>query len=254
MVSREKTNGSSQTGDNASIASSTVASERSKTAPAASTKRRQTSLRNFFADKTKRAVSFQETHEKKTTTQFYPLTPPTPVSPHTPLTPPTAQEPPLATPPSPDSVPVIFKKAKRESTVQNPTDITGDNTFKPQKYPPPKKKALEQTYLDLGQIDFGKRTICQTCGMLYVHGLNEDSQQHARICMDYMKGVPFTVPQARVVATDLKGSIVEVRREWTHACICCAYRRQLAHSHNTILYFHYTYRFDIQIAILFVAN
>jgi acyl-ACP thioesterase len=72
---------------------------------------------------------------------------------------------------------------------------------------------LEQTYLDLGQKSFAKRSICNTCGMLYVHGLNEDSQQHSRICMDYIKGVPFTVSQARLVSSYLKGSIVEVSRD-----------------------------------------
>jgi hypothetical protein len=215
MVSRKKTQVSSKTIDN-SRDLSVVGTEKSKTAK--STKGHQTSLRNFFgtaASKTKRTVSFQENNENKTANSVCPLTPPTPVSPQTPLTPPTAQDAPLATPPSPDNVAVIFKKAKRETTTQtNPKDSSIDQSNEP---PPSvsnkrqEKKALEQTYLDLGQVDFGKRTVCNTCGMLYVHGLNEDSKQHSRICMDYMKGVPFAVPQARVVATDSKGSIVEVR-------------------------------------------
>jgi hypothetical protein len=138
------------------------------------------------------------------------LTPPTPVSPQTPLTPPTAQDAPIATPPSPDNVPAVFKKAKLSSTEQTQKDGAKEKGPTVQKNRQ-QKKTLEQTYLDLGQGDFGKRTICKTCGMLYVHGLSEDSQQHSRICMDYMKGIPFTASQARVVATDSRGFIVEVR-------------------------------------------
>lgn len=220
MVLRKKTKASSRTDESTSDLPSTAELlERAKTAPAATTKtkRRQTSLRNFFgtaAGKTKRTVSFQENQSKKTATGFCPLTPPTPVSPpQTPLTPPTAQEPPVETPPSPDTVPVVFKKPKRDTTVDTQKDDASRTDEPLSQKNRPQKKALEQTYLDLGQGDFGKRTICNTCGMLYVHGLNEDSQQHSRICMDYMKGVPFNAPQARVVATDLKGSIVEVRRD-----------------------------------------
>jgi hypothetical protein len=180
-------------------------------------KRRQASLRNFFADKTTRTVSFQEkTHSRKRTSDLYPMTPPTPVSPNTPQTPPTmlASPHPTATPPTPDVV-AIFKKSKRETSSQVVARSAipillkcGEN-----------KKALEQTYLDLGQCDFGKRTICTTCGMLYVHGLNEDSKQHSRICLDYLSGVPFNVSQARVVASDLLGSIVEVR-DFGRRCCC----------------------------------
>jgi len=44
---------------------------------------------------------------------------------------------------------------------------------------------MEQMYLDLGQSNFAKPTICNMCGMLYVHGLSEDATQHDRICQDY---------------------------------------------------------------------
>jgi hypothetical protein len=208
MVSKQNaetlvtTGGSMFPSSDAAIASATAA-------PALAMKRRQTSLRNFFADKTTRTVSFQEeTHNRKRTADVYPMTPPTPVSPHAPQTPPTMLAPadPTATPPTPDVV-AIFKKPKRETSSQEVVRSAVPILRKCGE----SKKALEQTYLDLGQGDFGKRTICTTCGMLYVHGLNEDSQQHSRICLDYLKGVPFNVSHARVVASDSLGSIVEVR-------------------------------------------
>jgi hypothetical protein len=56
------------------------------------------------------------------------------------------------------------------------------------------RKKTQQLYLDCGQRDFGSRSVCATCGMLYVHGLVEDAIQHARICQDYIQGVPFAIP------------------------------------------------------------
>lgn len=227
MATRRDTKASSREENNSSKLSSSSASEKSKIAATKSTTSRQTSLRNFFgtAGTTKRTVSFQKQNVQKKASNFCLLTPPTPVSPQSLPTPPTEQDAhAAATPPSPDNVAVVFKKAKRETSQEK--NVTDSRVSKSG------KKALEQTYLDLGQVDFGKRTICQTCGMLYVHGLNEDSKQHSRICMDYMKGVPFTVPQARVVATDSKGSIVEVR--WrVNVCTCLV----LASSETYIMYF-----------------
>ena len=219
MASRNTSNDSNQQIGGACNLSSTNELKGAKTIEN-STKRRQTSIRNFFGNAatttTKKTISLQDNSKKDKTLGFCPLTPPTPISPQTPLTPPTEQAPAVAfaTPPSPvgaDSVALIFKKAKRDATptkAQTDTPSASHNNEK-------QKKALEQTYLDLGQKSFAKRTICKTCGMLYVHGLNEDSQQHSRICMDYMKGIPFTIPQARVVSSDLKGSIVEVSRDYT---------------------------------------
>lgn len=215
MVSRKNSTDGSQQSDGSCNSSLTYALKGAKST-VNSTKRRQTSIRNFFGNAAtstkKKTTSFQDNSKKGKTPCFCSLTPPTPISPQTPLTPPTEQAPPgaVATPPSSvgaDCVALIFKKAKRDST---PTKAQTDsvNTFCNSGKP---KKALEQTYLDLGQKSFAKRTICNTCGMLYVHGLNEDSQQHSRICMDYMKGVPFTIPQARLVSSYLNGSIVEVR-------------------------------------------
>ena len=236
MVPRRNTHTTVSTGgDVHDSSSSSAAIERAKTPAAASSmKRRQTSLRNFFgtAGKTNQMLSKRDTMK---TSDFYPMTPPTPVSPQTPLTPPTAQEAPFATPPSPADD-VIFKKAKRETTAQILTEFiyTGTTTVRNVR---PQKKALEQTYLDLGQGDFGKRTICNTCGMLYVHGLDEDSQQHSRICLDYIKGVPFSAPQARVVASHSNGLIVEVSR--AHHAFTQLFTSTDRPIHNLALSFYY---------------
>lgn len=75
-----------------------------------------------------------------------------------------------------------------------------------------KKRSLEQMYLDLGQRNFGRRTICKLCGMLVVEGVAEDIQQHAKICKDYKQGVAFCTQGRRVVANFAAdaSSIVEV--------------------------------------------
>ena len=55
--------------------------------------------------------------------------------------------------------------------------------------PAKKQKQSTQLFLDFGQNNFGKQTICDICGMLRVHGLDEDDLQHAKICDDYKQGV-----------------------------------------------------------------
>ena len=71
---------------------------------------------------------------------------------------------------------------------------------------------MQQMYLDLGQSNFAKPTICNMCGMLYVHGLSEDATQHDRICQDYQLGVPFQLSHPRVVGKHGGGDVVvEVR-------------------------------------------
>jgi len=47
----------------------------------------------------------------------------------------------------------------------------------------------QQLFLDFGQSSFGKRTVCNICGMLRVHGVAEDDVQHDKICKDYKEGV-----------------------------------------------------------------
>lgn len=60
-----------------------------------------------------------------------------------------------------------------------------------------KPKVFEQLYLDLGQKDFGKQIICPICGMLYIHGLIDDTKQHDNICIQYQQGVNFVIQQPK---------------------------------------------------------
>lgn len=73
-----------------------------------------------------------------------------------------------------------------------------------------KSGSFQQMYLDLGQRNFGQN-ICDTCGMMYIHGVQEDIKQHARVCKDWKEGVPFQASQARVVVQNKDSLIVEVR-------------------------------------------
>ena len=59
------------------------------------------------------------------------------------------------------------------------------------KEPPIKrqKQQSNQLFLDFGQTSFGKQMICNICGMLRVHGLDEDDAQHDKICKEYKEGV-----------------------------------------------------------------
>ena len=66
----------------------------------------------------------------------------------------------------------------------------------------PKLRKLQQMYLDLGQRNFGKQTVCNICGMLFVHGVEEDAKEHERICKEVREGVAFQLQRTacRVVA------------------------------------------------------
>jgi hypothetical protein len=72
------------------------------------------------------------------------------------------------------------------------------------------KLKLRQVYLDLGQRAFGKQTICKTCGMMFVHGVQEDVDQHDKICDEFLHGVHFQLKNPRLVGVFDEGSIVEV--------------------------------------------
>lgn len=52
-----------------------------------------------------------------------------------------------------------------------------------------KHQTSNQLFLDFGQDSFGKQTLCNICGMLRVHGLDEDDVQHDKICKEYQEGV-----------------------------------------------------------------
>ena len=55
--------------------------------------------------------------------------------------------------------------------------------------PAKKQKQSNQLFLDFGQNSFGKQTVCSVCGMLRVHGLDEDDAEHDKICKEYQEGV-----------------------------------------------------------------
>ena len=76
-----------------------------------------------------------------------------------------------------------------------------------------RSKLHQQTYLDFGQQTFGKQTLCQTCGMLFDETVEDDSKQHSRVCLDYVRGVPFQAEAPRIVAPLGKDTaIIEVRQ------------------------------------------
>ena len=69
--------------------------------------------------------------------------------------------------------------------------------------------SLQQMYLDLGQRDFAAQQVCNICGMLYVHGVAEDLQQHAKICHVYQQGVPFFGEKSRRTAARIVATFVD---------------------------------------------
>jgi len=77
-------------------------------------------------------------------------------------------------------------KKKSSSTKNNNKQQQITTNIKPIKR---QKQSSNQLFLDFGQNSFGKQTVCNICGMLRVHGLDEDSQQHDKICKDYKEGV-----------------------------------------------------------------
>jgi N-acetyltransferase len=61
---------------------------------------------------------------------------------------------------------------------------------------------ITQMYLDLGQSNFAARSICAICGMMTVHGMDEDDAEHDKVCAEYRNGVSFLGwKNERVVAT-----------------------------------------------------
>eukprot|EP00952_Eustigmatos_sp_NYUAD-ZCMA_P004690 20621-Eustigmatos_ZCMA.PRE.1 len=51
------------------------------------------------------------------------------------------------------------------------------------------KRKYTQTFLDLGQRSYGKRTLCPDCGLLYVNGESQDERDHAAFCKSVTDGV-----------------------------------------------------------------
>ncbi|KAL3811911.1 hypothetical protein ACHAXA_001436 [Cyclostephanos tholiformis] len=84
--------------------------------------------------------------------------------------------------------------------------------------PAKKRKQSNQLFLDFGQKSFGKQTVCNVCGMLRVHGLDEDDSQHDKICKEYQEGVTcLGWKNERMVAAFGKDErILEVRPDDAH--------------------------------------
>jgi len=76
----------------------------------------------------------------------------------------------------------------------------------------PKKATLNQTYLDLGQRDFGKSVTCPLCGCLYIQGDMDDEATHQAFCKQKKKGLCLTTLRGHNVCTKLEGDrkVVEV--------------------------------------------
>lgn len=53
------------------------------------------------------------------------------------------------------------------------------------------KEKQQQLYLDFGQNSFAKQILCADCGMLFVHGVEDDYKSHKMICKEYKQGVSF---------------------------------------------------------------
>ena len=79
--------------------------------------------------------------------------------------------------------------------------------------PVKKRKQSNQLFLDFGQNSFGKQTVCNVCGMLRVHGLDEDDSQHDKICKEYQEGVTCLgwKNERMVAAFEKDDRILEVR-------------------------------------------
>lgn len=100
------------------------------------------------------------------------------------------------------------------ASASSKTRKTDQNTVcsKPNKK---QRQFTNQLFLDFGQNSFGRQSICNICGMLRVHGMEEDDAQHAKICKEYREGVScLGWKNERRVATFGRGDrILEVRSE-----------------------------------------
>lgn len=113
---------------------------------------------------------------------------------------------------------------KNTSTTKNGTHkaVIGHNNINlprkhqvsPSSSKKPKKKQ-QQLYLDFGQRDFAAKHICNVCGMMFVHGEQEDIRTHDKICRDYREGVTFqnfkSISKFLLPRQQLYAHIVEVR-------------------------------------------
>eukprot|EP00578_Thalassiosira_sp_NH16_P003419 CAMPEP_0181139678 /NCGR_PEP_ID=MMETSP1071-20121207/34908_1 /TAXON_ID=35127 /ORGANISM="Thalassiosira sp., Strain NH16" /LENGTH=291 /DNA_ID=CAMNT_0023226597 /DNA_START=220 /DNA_END=1095 /DNA_ORIENTATION=+ len=104
------------------------------------------------------------------------------------------------------------KSTETKTMDQNSDFFSKRNTEKRTKK---QKQSSNQLFLDFGQNSFGKQTICNICGMLIVHGLDEDDAQHSKICKEYKEGVACLgwKNERRVGTFGKDDKILEVRPE-----------------------------------------
>jgi hypothetical protein len=165
-------------------------------------KSRQSSMQSFLAPSAGNNKRLRVRSPPTTVTQATPDTPPTPA----PALLVHSQESPL---PKSTRVSLGSQSSARKS---HTSKMRMNNAQGETNRQDSSKKSFQQMYLDLGQRNFAKRTLCCVCGMMYdANGAIEDIEQHNRVCKDYIQGVPFQASQARVVAKDDASSIVEVR-------------------------------------------
>ncbi|CAH0481657.1 unnamed protein product [Peronospora belbahrii] len=88
---------------------------------------------------------------------------------------------------------------------------------------PPVKKMMsmsklhpftKQSYIDVGQRDFGKHVTCSTCHLLYTAGEEEDEKEHEKFCRRIKRGVTISKWKTeRTLKTflDTRDRILEIR-------------------------------------------
>ncbi|DAZ94819.1 TPA: hypothetical protein N0F65_012846 [Lagenidium giganteum] len=72
-----------------------------------------------------------------------------------------------------------------------------------------------QSYIDVGQKDFGRSINCPKCGLLYTVGEEEDESEHKKFCRRFSRGVTlirWKNERLIKVFPDQKARIIEVRR------------------------------------------
>ena len=73
-----------------------------------------------------------------------------------------------------------------------------------------------QSYIDVGQCDFGTHVTCRACGLWYTAGEVEDEKEHEKLCKQMKRGVSFANWKTeRMVKTfaDTRARIVEIRHD-----------------------------------------
>lgn len=92
-----------------------------------------------------------------------------------------------------DFFPLKKHSSSNQVSVRQQFGVVANKEIKDTKHSsiPHEDKRHRQLYLDFGQKSFAKHMICSSCGMLLVHGVDEDLQSHKRICKDYTDGSFF---------------------------------------------------------------